>query len=47
VPGSLTDPEYEAIMAQILQLTGYPAGDEPLDYASGTMDSIRVVPPSS
>lgn len=47
VPGSLTDAEYEAIMAQILQLTGYPAGDEPLSYAGGAMDSIRVVPPSS
>lgn len=47
MPGSLAESEYEAVMAQILQLTGYPAGDEPLNYGSGSMDSILVVPPSS
>jgi S-disulfanyl-L-cysteine oxidoreductase SoxD len=44
MPGSLSDPEYEAILAQILQLTGYPAGDAKLDYNNGSMHNIRIVP---
>lgn len=44
MPGSLTDPEYEAILAQILQLIGYPAGDVALDYNNGSMHNIRITP---
>lgn len=47
MPGSLSDAEYESILAHILELTGFPAGEKPLDYASGSMDGISVVPPSS
>lgn len=46
-PGSLSDPEYESILAQILSITGFPAGDKPLDYAGGGMDSISIIPPES
>jgi mono/diheme cytochrome c family protein len=45
MPGSLMDAEYEAILAHILQLTGYPAGDAPLDYNSGTMHTVNIIPP--
>lgn len=45
MPGSLMDAEYEAILAHILQLTGFPAGDAPLDYASGSMHTVNIVPP--
>lgn len=45
MPGSLMDAEYEAILAHILQLTGFPAGEEPLDYAGGTMHTVNIVPP--
>src|SRR5690554_6725534 len=47
MPGSLSDAEYESILAHILELTGFPAGEKPLDYASGSMDGISVVPPSA
>jgi len=47
MPGSLSDPEYETIMAQILQLTGFPEGDEPLNYSNGSMENISIIPPSS
>lgn len=45
MPGSLMDAEYESILAHILQITGFPAGDAPLDYASGTMHTVNIVPP--
>lgn len=45
MPGSLMDAEYESILAHILQLTGFPAGEAPLDYASGTMHTVNIVPP--
>jgi S-disulfanyl-L-cysteine oxidoreductase SoxD len=47
MPGSLTDPEYEAILAQILELVGYPAGDVALNYNNGSMHNIRIVPPGN
>lgn len=47
MPGSLMDSEYEAILAHILQLTGFPEGEEPLDYAGGTMHTVNIVPPES
>ena len=47
MPGSLTDQEYQQVLAHILQLTGFPAGDTELDYYSGSMESIRIVPPES
>lgn len=46
-PGSLMDSEYEAILAHILSLVGYPAGDQELNYASGTMGDILIVPPTN
>lgn len=45
MPGSLMDSEYETILAHILSLVGYPAGDEALDYASGNMGNVVIVPP--
>lgn len=45
MPGSLMDSEYESVLAHILSLVGYPAGDQELSYASGTMGSILIVPP--
>lgn len=47
MPGSMMDSEYEAILAHILQLTGFPAGDAPLDYNSGTMHTVNIVPPKN
>jgi len=44
MPGSLMDSEYEQILAHIMSLIGLPAGDKALDYASGTMESILIVP---
>lgn len=46
MPGSLMDSEYETILAHILSLVGYPAGEQELSYASGTMSDIIIVPPS-
>lgn len=45
-PGSLMDSEYEAILAHVLSLVGYAAGEQELNYASGTMGDILIVPPS-
>lgn len=45
MPGSLADEEYEAVLAHIMSLVGYPAGDEELNYAFGTMADVVIVPP--
>lgn len=41
-PGSLMDAEYEDVIAYVLQITGFPAGDTRLDYASGMMGDIEI-----
>jgi len=41
-PGSLMDNEYENVMAYVLQITGFPAGDTPLEYASGMMGDVEI-----
>lgn len=41
-PGALLDSEYEDLMAYVLQVTGFPAGDMRLQYASGMMRDISV-----
>src|SRR5690606_8587792 len=41
-PGSLMDNEYEDVMAYILQITGFPAGDTRLEYASGMMGDVAI-----
>lgn len=46
-PGSLMDSEYESILAHILSLVGYQAGDQELSYAAGTMGEILIVPPAN
>jgi mono/diheme cytochrome c family protein len=46
MPGSLMDSEYESVLAHILSLVGYPAGEQELSYAAGTMGDIRIVPPT-
>ena len=45
MPGSLMDSEYETILAHIMSLLGYPAGDEELNYAAGNMGNVVIVPP--
>ena len=45
-PGSFSDVEYESIMAYVLQITGFPAGDAPLSYSNGTMEEIAIEPAS-
>lgn len=45
MPSSLMDHEYEQVLAHILSLVGYPAGDQELNYANGTMFEINIVPP--
>lgn len=45
MPSSLMDHEYEQVLAYILSLVGYPAGEEELSYASGTMFDIKIAPP--
>lgn len=44
-PGSLMDDEYEKIVAHILSITGFPAGEKPLNYADGSMGNISIVRP--
>jgi len=41
-PGFLPDQTYEDIFAYILQVVGFPAGDDDLTYASGDMNTIRL-----
>lgn len=43
-PGAFLDSEYEDVMAYILQITGFPAGDTRLEYASGMMRDITLEP---
>ncbi|GFZ78919.1 hypothetical protein GCM10011403_22590 [Pseudohongiella nitratireducens] len=45
MPSSLMDHEYEQVLAHILSLVGYPAGDQELNYANGTMFEIQIAPP--
>ena len=45
MPGSMMDNECENILAHIMSLLGYAAGDEELSYASGTMGDVVIVPP--
>jgi len=47
MPGSLMDQEYEQILAHILSITGFPAGNAPLDYNGGSMHTVNIVPPES
>ncbi len=42
-PGALMDSEYEDIMAHILSLLEFPAGEERLSYASGEMMNTKVI----
>src|SRR5690606_5894602 len=41
-PGSLMDAEYEDVIAYVLQITGFPAGETRLDYASGRMADVEI-----
>lgn len=41
-PGALRDQEYVDILAYILSLSRYPAGDVELNYSDGTMDEITI-----
>ena len=41
-PGSLFDSEYESIFANILEITGFPAGDSALSYSSGMMMDVEI-----
>jgi mono/diheme cytochrome c family protein len=45
MPGSLMDDEYEKVLAHILSITGFPAGDAPLSYSNGSMANIAIVRP--
>lgn len=45
MPGSMMDNEYEVILAHIMSLLGYAAGDQELSYAAGTMADVVIVPP--
>jgi mono/diheme cytochrome c family protein len=42
-PGSLPRKEYVDILAYILSLNRYPAGDNELTYEDGTLDEIAIV----
>jgi hypothetical protein len=42
-PGSLPRNEYVDILAYILSLNRYPAGDNELTYEDGTLDEIAIV----
>lgn len=41
-PGSLPAEEYAAVLAYILELNGYPAGDEPLPAESSALSAIQL-----
>lgn len=41
-PGSLTDADNVAILAYILSLSRYPAGDSELDYANNALNDITI-----
>jgi len=41
-PGALLDSEYEDVMAYVLEISGFPAGDTRLSYASGMMKDIDI-----
>ena len=43
-PGALLDAEYEVVMAYMLEILGFPAGDTPLNYSSGMMRDINIEP---
>ena len=42
-PGALMDSEYEDIVAHILMLIGFPAGEQRLTYVGDTMKNTKVV----
>ena len=41
-PGALRDNEYIDILAYILSLSRYPAGDADLDYKDGALNEIVI-----
>ena len=41
-PGSLPDDQYVDILAYILSLSRYAAGDDDLDHADGALDKITI-----
>lgn len=41
-PGSLPDDEYVDILAYILSLSRYPAGEDALSHADGALDNITI-----
>lgn len=43
-PASLRQEEYIEILAYILSLSRYPAGDTPLDYKDGALKNVIVAP---
>lgn len=43
-PGALPRSEYADILAYILSLSRYPAGDAALDYRNGALDEILIAP---
>ena len=43
-PGFLTEKEYVDILAYVLSLSRYAAGDEELDYRNGALEEITVAP---
>lgn len=43
-PGALLDNEYEDVMAYVLQITGFPAGDTRLQYYGGVMADVKIEP---
>lgn len=45
-PGSLTPEQYAAVVAYVLQLNGYPTGEEELPHDPEVLSDIRFVPVS-
>lgn len=43
-PASLREQEYVDILAYILSLSRYPAGDTPLSHEDGALEAIEVAP---
>ncbi len=45
-PGALLDNEYEDAMAYVLQMLGFPAGENRLQYYGGVMGDVNIEPAS-
>ena len=42
-PGSLNPEEYATLVAYLLRLNGYPAGEDPLPADTATLGTVRIV----